>query len=393
MKAQLKFAPTALVPTNKELDSSIPQDLSPAADEAALLITCLRGLPFDVPSDTDWQTLRRLADENGVLLLVYRQLLASSADMPGHFRDAAFESRVAAESLAAALEVLLEDFAGQGIEVMPIKGPALALALYNDSALRQSNDLDLLVRRDDFQASEALLFRSGFVALGPASEHDRVFLREGLLVELHFEYPYPRFFRFDIDGIWSRSQPAYFRGKPSRTMSKNDLVLYLCAHGVKHGFSRLIWILDLARALEGWEPADYRELMRQAQRQGLQPWLLLGCQVVCTMFPQQLPTALEEVIAASPAALERARMVAARLFSECPEVGVNDCHRFYLQAEPNPFKRWRYRLRYIAPTHTDNLWARSHHILPQLMVILRPFLLLRKYGPKRMWRILFPSKV
>jgi len=368
-------------------------DVSSVGNEAALLITCLRGLPIYVPSDTDWRALQRLAEENGVLLLAYQQLLALGADMPGHFRDAARESRAAAESLGAELEVLLQDFGEHGIEVFPIKGPALALALYNDAALRQSNDLDLLVRRDDFPTAEALLFHRGFVALGPAGEHDRRFLRGGLLVELHFALASPRFFPFNIDGIWSRSQRADFHGKPARAMSKNDLVLFLCAHGLKHGFSRLIWILDLSRALEGWEPGDYQDLMRQARRQGLHPWLLVGCEVVRTMFPQQFPNALDAATNASPVALQRARCTAARLFSEDLEVTVNDYRGFYLQAEPNPLKRWRYRLRYFAPTYTDYLWARRHRINPGLMVILRPLRLMKRYGLSRVWQVIFPSRI
>ena len=212
-------------------------------------------------------------------------------------------------------------------------------------------------------------------------------------MELHFELASPRFFPFDIDGIWSRSRGSDFRGKPARAMSKGDLVLYLCAHGLKHGFSRLIWILDLSRALQGWKPREYQELMKQAHRQGLCPWLLIGCEVVRAMFPQQLPAALDAVIAASPAALERARRTAERLFSVDQQVVVNDYRGFYLQAEPNPLKRWRYRLRYLSPTYTDSLWARRHRIDPRLMVILRPFRLLDKYGLSRVLLILFPSKV
>jgi len=370
-----------------------PRDLSSAANEASLLITCLRGLPLDVRCDMDWPAFQRLAEENGVLLLAYKQLLASVVDMPPHFRDAARESRAAIDSLGAELEVLLLDFARYGIEVMPLKGPALALTLYNDAALRQSNDLDLLVRQGDFTMAEALLFDCGFAALGPASEHDRRFLRGDLLVELHFALASPRFFPFDIDGIWSRSRRADFRGKPASAMSKNDLVLYLCAHGLKHGFSRLIWILDLSRALEGWEPGDYQELMRQAQLQNLQPWLLIGCEVVRTMFPQQFPNALDAATNASPAARERARRATARLFSEDIEATVNDYRGFYLQAEPNPLKRWRYRLRYLAPTYTDYLWARRHRINPGLTVLLRPLRLLERYGLSKVWQVMFPSKV
>jgi hypothetical protein len=376
-----------------ESAEALRQSVSLPVDEAALLITCLRGLPFNLPSDTDWRALLALAQENGVLLLVDRLLLASGAHVPGFFRNAAQEYRVAAESLGAALETLLQDFAEQGIEVLPLKGPALALALYGDAALRQSNDIDLLVRRDDFSNAEALLLGRGFDTLGAASEHDRRFLRGELLVELHFELASPRFFPFDIDSIWGRSRRSDFRGKPARAMSKGDLVLYLCAHGLKHGFSRLIWILDFAHALQGCETCEYQELVKQAHRQGLRPWLMIGCEVVRTMFPQQLPAALDAEITRSPVALECARGAAARLFTVDQQVVVNDYRSFYLQAEPDPLKRWRYRLRYLMPTYTDYLWARRHRISPWLMVILRPFRLLEKYGLSRVWQILFPPKV
>lgn len=370
-----------------------PRNNSPAAGEAALLITCLRGLPFCVPPDTDWRALLELAKQNGVLLLLFERLHAVDVDMPSFFQEAARESRAVTEWLSTELEVLLQSLADRGIEVLPLKGPALALALYGDEALRQSNDIDLLVRRDDFPRAEALLLHQGFSALGAASEHDRRFLRGDLLVELHFELISMQFFPLDADGVWGRSQRTDFRGKPARSMFKNDLVLFLCAHGLKHGFSRLIWILDLSHALQGWEYRDYQDLLRQANRQGLQPWLLIGCEVVRTMFPQQLPVDLDAVTATSPAALERANLAAARLFSEYIEITVNDFRRYYLQAEPNPFKRWHYRLQYLAVTETDRRWACRHHIHPRLMVVLRPFRLLEKYGPRKVLRILFPASI
>jgi len=371
---------------------ALRQCASHPADEAALLITCLRELPCEIPEDMDWEVLLGVAEANGVLLLVHQQLLAFGADMPGFFLDAVRETRSAAESLGQELEALLQEFTEHGIEALPLKGPALGLALYGDAAMRQSTDIDVLVRREDFPRAEALLLRRGFAGLGEASEHDRRFLRGELLVELHFELATPRFFPFDIDDIWSRSRRADFHGQPARAMSNTDLALFLCAHGLKHGFSRLIWILDVARALRGWQPRDYQELVRQAQRQNLEPWLLIGCEVVREMFPQLLPAALDEAIATSPAALERARHAAARLFSEDHEIVINDYRRFYLQAEPNPIRRWRYRLRYIAPTYTDQLWARHHRINPWLMLIVRPFRLLKKYGIPKIWQIMFPSK-
>ena len=384
---------TSATPIQMCPPDSLEQCAHEAPDEAALLITCLRGLPYLVPEDMDWKVLLDLARENGVLLLVHQSLLAMGADVPGFFRDAAWECRALAGRLAQEMEGLLQDFRSLHIEVIPFKGPALALALYGDVALRSSNDLDLLVRGDDFPRCKASLLDRGFLELGTPGDYHGRFVRNELLVELHFELASPPDFPVDIDDIWTRSRRHDFRGRPVRVMSDVDLVLYLCSHGLKHGYSRLIWIMDVARALRGWRPDAYKEMVRQSRRQGLEAYLLIGCEVVRAMFPQQLPEAMDAVIAASPKAIERARRAAAKLFSENREVVLNDYRGLYLLAEPNPLKRWRYRfryltpVRYLTPTYSDYQWARRHHIQAGLMIIVRPFRLLRKYGFRGAWRI------
>jgi hypothetical protein len=360
-----------------------------AENEAALLITCLRGLPFVIPHHTDWQALLSIAQENGVLPLIHRSFLEMSTDLPEFFTAAAWESRGFSESLATELERLLRSFAESGIEVLPLKGPGLSWSLYGDAALRTCKDLDLLVHREDYPRAEALLVDRGFTA-GEINDSERRFSRDGILVELHFDITSPRIFQFDLDGIWSRSRRESFRGQPMRVMSHDDLVLFLCSHGLSHGFSRLIWIMDVARALGELEPEGCRQLMRQAQREGLAPWLLIGCEVVRAMFPQQLPEAMDVVIAESPDAAKRARLAAARLFAEGLGGVANTYSNAYLESDKSAIKRWRYRFSYFAPTAEDYRWAERHGINHKLMPILRPFRLLRKYGPLRAWRITFP---
>ena len=228
------------------------------ANEAGLLIASLRGLPFEVPPDTNWQTLGQMAEENGVLPLFYQSLVDTGAQMPESFIATALQSRHATERLASELEHLLHCFAERGLDVLPLKGPALALELYGDPALRTCKDLDLLVRSYDFSGAEALLVEQGFTT-GAINDSERRFLRDGTSVELHFDITSPQIYRFDLEGIWSRSRRVYFRGEPMRAMLRNDLVLFLCSHGLSHGFTRLIWILDVARAIEGLDPDACRQ--------------------------------------------------------------------------------------------------------------------------------------
>jgi hypothetical protein len=330
------------------------------ANEAALLITSLRAVPIVVPHKIDWQTLRRIAEENGVLGLVHQSLLEAGTEMPDFFTAAAQENRASAERLATELEGLLQDFAERGIDVLPLKGPALAAALYGDAALRTCNDLDLLVRRDDYERAAALLLDLGFTA-GTVNDYNGRFLYDGTAVELHFEVVSPLTFRFDVNGIWSRSRRDHFRGKPIRLMCDEDLVLFLCAHGLKHCFSRLIWILDLARALRGVGHRGAKELMQRAEEQDMELWLPIGCEVVRAMFPQELPQAIDAVIAESPEAAKRAHNAAATLISKGLEE-VIDRRSFYLQTEESMIRRWCYRLSYLAPTDQDYQWAECHRI-------------------------------
>jgi len=361
----------------------------PAENEAALLITCLRGFPFVIPHDTDWQALLDIARENGVLPLIHRSLLQMGTDLPEFFTTGARETRSFSEKLATELESLLRSFSERGIEVFPLKGPGLSSALYGDAALRTCKDLDLLVHREDYPRAEALLVDRGFTA-GEMNDSERRFSRDGILVELHFDITSPRIFQFDLDGIWSRSRHESFRSQPMRVMSHDDLVPFLCSHGLSHGFSRLIWIMDVAQALGELDPEGCRQLMRHAQREGLEAWLLIGCEVVRAMFPQRLPEAMDMVIAESPEAAKRARLAAARLFAGGLGGVANTYSNAYLESGKSTIKRWRYRFSYFVPTAEDHRWAECHGINRKLMPILRPFRLLRKYGPLRAWHINFP---
>jgi hypothetical protein len=366
------------------------------AGETVLLITSLRGLPFLVPRDTDWEALLELAGEHGVLPILHPSLLEKGVEIPDSFTAAVRERREAAETLARELENLLKQFAERGIGVLPLKGPALAAALYGDVAMRSFYDLDLLVRRDDFERAELLLFDLGFAARGPVDDYHRGFRRGEVLLELHFgvasDLVFPLdSFPFDVDGVWSRALPGSFRGQPMHIMSDDDLVLYLCLHGLKHGFAKLIWVVDIGRALAHMRQSTPAQLAINARRRGLELPLLIGCEMVREILPQQSPQEVDAVIAESPEVAARARRVVARLFVEGPGVSNDaEIRSLYLQTEPSARQRWRRRLSFFAPTLEDYAWVERHRIYDGLAPVLRPFRLLQKYGPSRVWRILFP---
>ncbi len=359
--------------------------------EAELLILCLRGSPFSVPVSVDWLALLRLAEKHGVLPLMNQALIANGAEVPAFFLRAVEKSRAATMLLAVELEHLLAKFAQHKIEVIPLKGPLLAEALYGDITMRPFADLDLLVRPDDFSRAELLLMDNDWVARSAVDDYHRGFLRDGMLVELHFGVASPQSFPFDLQGTWDRSTASTFRTQPIRVMTESDRALHLCLHGLKHGFGKLLWVADLKRALTLAAKRNPREFVNQAKEQGLEQILHISCAMVLEVFPQRLPAGLIAVLAESPEAAASAHANLKRfLVGSATDTNSPALWSFSLQVQAYPLQRWARRWKALVPTSQDDRWAEAHRVPRELMPLLRPFRLLAKYGPRRAWQTMFP---
>jgi hypothetical protein len=367
--------------------------ISPTAlPEAALLIECLHESPLSAPPNIDWSMLLTLCENHGVLPLVHRALAANGTEIPQTFLDAVHNSRCSTERLVVELELLLASFAQHRVDVMPLKGPLLAQALYGDVMMRPCADLDLLVGVGDFSRAETLLVEAGWKASAPADDYHRKFVRDGILVELHFGVVSPRTFPFDLNGVWSRAQNATFRGHPLKTISETDRCLYLLLHGLKHAYGKLIWILDAALALKAaGRDGNSRELVERARAQALDKVLYIGCEMVREVFPQHLPESLEPGLAESPKAMRDARAFVETLLTDEGSTGCDlEIWAFYLQTETDRVKRWRRRLRFLVRTNEDYRWATHHRIPRSLVPLLPPFRMLAKHGFLKAWRTAFP---
>jgi hypothetical protein len=380
------FVQTTVEHSSVNSDGAIP--------EAELLIECLRGAPLHFPRDTDWHALLSLAEIHNVLPLVHRALAANGAEIPDFFLNAVRDSQSAIEILASELRQLLASFAQNSIEVLPLKGPFLAETLYGHVTMRPCTDLDLLVRVADFNRAENLLMNEGWIPSSPADEYQRKFVRNGILVELHFGVASPRSFPFDLDGAWSRASNSTFRGQPLKVMSEVDRALYLLLHGLKHGYGKLIWVIDAQRAIEAVRQCSPREFVEQARRQGLEQVLYIGSAMVLEVLPQQVPQGLAAVLAESPAAMEAARASLERVLAgEASTARGPEIWALYLQTETTPGKRWRRRLMFFKPTNEDYRWTANHRMPRGLAPLVRPFRLLAKHGIRQAWRAAFPRSV
>ena len=147
-------------------------------------------------------------------------------------------------ALTGKLLKILELFREHHIPAIAYKGPALAQSAYGDITLRQFNDLDILTRKQDVGKIKELMLSNGCqpawhltesqeaAVLRLYYEYPFIWSDGAKLIEIHWQFAEPFFsFAFDLDEIWARSESVEIRGNYVCTLSLEDSLLVLCAHG------------------------------------------------------------------------------------------------------------------------------------------------------------------
>jgi Uncharacterised nucleotidyltransferase len=122
----------------------------------------------------DWEEVLRLADHHGTSSLLYQNLSPLSDVVPPSILSTLrerYESNIR-KSLFLTRELIRigDRLDGLGIEVIPYKGLALSEIYYGATALRQSGDIDLFVRRQDVGRIKEAVRELGYTTRVPISK-------------------------------------------------------------------------------------------------------------------------------------------------------------------------------------------------------------------------------
>ena len=346
--------------------------------EVALLLTCARArlnrlqekrIHDLVARNCDWDYLLRLADRHGMQPLLHWHLNAVCPDAvpaePRQHLRIAFQ-RVSALNilLTHELQQLLALFAENEVQAVPYKGPALALQLYGNIALRQFSDLDILVHPRDVLRARDLLLARDYAQLPPLTEGQQAvllrtqcnlpFTKEGnrMIVELHWTVSAPSFARpFEAAHFWSRLVDAKLDGTDIKLPANEDLLLALCIHGSKHLWERLAWICDIAGLVTSQPNLNWADLIERARTTGSERMLFLGLRLANDLLEAQLPTEVEAALNRDAAVNGLATDVVRDLFtlSLLPS-GISGYFRFQMRAR----RRLRDKINYLRFTFTPN---------------------------------------
>lgn len=261
----------------------------------------------------DYSRLVSLAGTHGVRPSLIRRLRDLSwQSVPSDTRSylEAFERdhQLHALNLVGELNRVAALFSESGIPFISFKGPVLAIDLYGDLALREYNDIDIIVaERHIAEAEQCLMALSYHNAQGDfafrqtflASQHQYRFSHtdSDAAVDLHWGFsgvhvPFP----LDPDDAWNDQIQTSIGGRSIRGLADENLALLLAGHGTKEGWEYLKWVCDFAHFIERAGALDWLDIHRRAQKQGCGDSVLLGCSMAQALLETPVPDAIAPLV-------------------------------------------------------------------------------------------------
>lgn len=235
----------------------------------------------------DWDVVHRGLAHHGLVGLAVPALLRSQAVPPA--LRAALGSEHAAHvvgvmSRLGELVRIARALDAARIRHLFIKGIALSVQLHADPVARGGRDIDVMVERPRARDAEAILRALGYelpIHAAPADpnaveipkESGWVHRESRILVELHDRLcDNHSLLPWDFETLWAERETVTIGGMAVPTMARRRLPIYLAVHGIRHGWQRLLWLVDLATVLD--HDAAWDQALDDARAQGLEGMML-----------------------------------------------------------------------------------------------------------------------
>jgi hypothetical protein len=258
----------------------------------SFLALCARSDPYPGMADRllrasatiDWDGLPGRAEAHGLEPLVHVHLETTGIAVPARTRERLRARRVqhahASRVRARALAEILTLYGDLDIDVLLLKGAAVAHLAYPQPALRPMRDLDLLVPGAEAGRAQAALATVGFSrspspmhGLDPRHHHlaavSRVEAGVSVSVEVHRGLILRNGRRATVgfDDLVSRAQAVSGLGVPARTLGPEDLLWHVYRHAfnaVTREPLRLIAVADCVSLVErGIDGLDWDRMRRE----------------------------------------------------------------------------------------------------------------------------------
>lgn len=250
---------------------------------SAIDSSCVEGVGSDEFAtswgEMNWDEVIGEAENQGLGPIVYHCLMQANAHVPDRakisFQGLYLRHRRANRLRIEILREILAALEARGIDVLVLKGAALAHLIYSEPGLRPMRDLDLLVHPADALPAGNILSEMGFQALQADDEalpgkhlQNAMLQRAGITVSVEVHYNlFERFATRSMTLETLRAPPMMFDcgDLAAFALGPGDMLLHLSEHIAYHASIwepiRLIWIVDLVTYAERFvDVIDWEEV-------------------------------------------------------------------------------------------------------------------------------------
>jgi hypothetical protein len=296
-----------------------------------------------VAGPMNWRLVGALAEREKLLPVLWNRLHGHTDAVPPDIADRIHAQAAVTEFRMAMTETVLHDvvkrLAAENIDVMLLKGAALATTVYPSFAARPMGDLDILVQPEQAQRAWQCLVDAGWTAEFAGGEefyeghHHLVGLTDPnglhLVLEVHRAMlPIPGPFLLDESEVWRDARPVQLGSTTAWVPSDQHLLLHLCVH---FGWSDMLFsglgrtVRDVTALLEhgriDWP--GFIELARRTKASTCAYWTLrIARDLSGASVPETALAALRPRGQLGIAqAFERAQ-IASALTGACPSIGL-----------------------------------------------------------------------
>lgn len=157
-----------------------------------------------------------------------------------------------------------------------IKGNRLANEIYDDPNCRTSSDIDILIRREEAVMADSILREHGYIAEADipliyclARIHHAIYFHphNSMLVEMHWGFGVPYFFRLDATEIW---REVSIPDKGEAKLSPEMILCMLLIHHHAHSFRELKILVDIIWTMGKYgDVIDWHSFFRRIRKAGL----------------------------------------------------------------------------------------------------------------------------
>ncbi len=279
--------------------------------EDLLLLSCartdadIRRIKEILSSPLNWDYILVNAQRHGISSLLYRSLSSVENDtlVPEkalkNLRGKYYATLAKNMQLYDELNKVLESYRNAGIDVIILKGAALAENVYGDIGLRSFEDIDILVREDDLQKAKRIIVAGGYTLDESISSEvfnekygcDLHYVKD-IIIEIHWDIIrrkiYNLYTDIKIDELWKNARPAKIANTDALVLAPEDMLLHLCVHLSKHGYNRLIWLCDISEVI-GHYDINWEHVLKNANKYRVKAYMYYSLQFASRLLGADVP--------------------------------------------------------------------------------------------------------